>query len=106
MEVPIRHWWKVFFANPNCRFLMALYWRQEGQMKAKFRPCIAYVAWRSISGKEASGIFDLKQSRQISVGGMVTPDAVDIQGQDCHFVGKGNGSVYSLYEGDDQITLR
>jgi hypothetical protein len=75
-------------------------------MKAKMRPCIAYIAWRSISGKEASGIFDLTQSRQISVAGVVTPEAVDIQEQNCHLVGKRNGYEYSLYDGGDHITLR
>ena len=87
-------------------FLMALHWKQEGQMKANIRPCIAYVAWRSISGKEVSGIFDLTASKRVLVGGLVTPHAVDVQEHDCHLVGKGNGSEYSLYDGGDHITLR
>jgi hypothetical protein len=77
-------------------------------MKPSVRPCIAYAAWRSISGKEASGIFDLSKSKQISVNGTVTPHAIDIQekGQVCHLVGKGNGAEYSLFDGGDHITLR
>jgi hypothetical protein len=73
-------------------------------MKANVRSCIAYAAWRCISGKQSSGIFDSSQSRRISMSGSVTPDHLDIRDQQntCHLSGDGRGSRYSLYNDSDR----
>jgi hypothetical protein len=77
-------------------------------MKANVRPCIAYAAWRSISGKQSSGVFDASQSKRILMSGSVTPEHLDIQDQEqsCHFSGDGIGRRFSLYDVDrHHITL-
>jgi hypothetical protein len=78
-------------------------------MNSNVRSCIAYAAWCSISGKEASGIFDSSQSKRISMKGSVTPEHLDISDQEhrCHLSGNGTGSRFSLYEESDRhhITL-
>ena len=77
-------------------------------MKVNARPCIAYAAWRTISGKESSGIFDCSQSKHISMTGSVTPTHLDITDQErcCRFSGEGNASRYSLYDSDrHHVTL-
>jgi hypothetical protein len=78
-------------------------------MKANVRSCIAYAAWRCISGKEASAIFDSSQSKHILMKGSVAPEHLDISDQEesCHLSGDGTGSRFSLYSDSDRqhITL-
>ena len=78
-------------------------------MNANIRACIAYVVGRSVSGNQFAGVYDCFQSKDIPLSGSVTPDHVDIydEGQDCHLLGDGNGSRYSLlYDSDPHpVTL-
>lgn len=78
-------------------------------MKANVRSCIAYAAWRSISGKQSSAVFDSAQAKRVEMSGSVTPDHLDISDQErsCHFSGDGIGSRFSLYDdgGGHHITL-
>ena len=77
-------------------------------MQANIRPCIAYAAWRCISGKESSGIFDASQSKHIPMSGAVTPEHLDVHDreQSCHFSGDGISHKFSLYDADQHhVTL-
>jgi hypothetical protein len=78
-------------------------------MKANVRSCIAYAAWRCISGKQSSGVFDPSQSKRIPMTGSVTPEHLDVYDQEesCHFAGEGSNSRFSLYNKNDgqQVTL-
>src|SRR6476646_6323570 len=77
------------------------------KMNANVRPLIAYAAWRCISGRQSSGVFDSAQSKRILMSGSITPDHLDIQDHDqsCHFSGDGINSRFSLYDADHHVTL-
>ena len=78
-------------------------------MKSNVRSVIAYAAWRCISGKQSTGVFDSSQSKHIPMSGSVTPDHLDIYDQDksCHFSGDALNSKFSLYNAADRhhVTL-
>jgi hypothetical protein len=78
-------------------------------MKANVRSCIAYGAWRCISGKQSSGIFDTSQSKLILMSGSVASDHLDFSDKEesCHFSGDGSDSRFSLYNDCDghHVTL-
>jgi hypothetical protein len=69
-------------------------------MHPKLRTCIAYVAGRLISGREASSIYDNLQSKIICIEGQVTAENVKIFDQDrgCYLSGLGDGKAFELYD--------
>jgi hypothetical protein len=69
-------------------------------MHPKLRPCIAYVAGRLISGREAPSIYDNFQSKNICIDGVVTAENVKIFDHDrgCYLSGLGDGSAFELYD--------
>jgi len=77
-------------------------------MHPKLRPCIAYIAGRLISGRNASSIYDNLQSKTICFEGEVTAENVKVFDQDrgCYLsglgaglgAGLGDGKAFELYD--------
>jgi hypothetical protein len=69
-------------------------------MHPKLRTCIAYVAGRLITGREASSIHDKSQAKDIGIEGVVTPDQVKVFDGDrgCYLSGLGDGKAFELYD--------
>ncbi len=69
-------------------------------MDTKLRACVAFVAARLISGRNASFIYDYSQSKYIGMEGSVKPEGVNLYDNDrcCYFAGLGNGSFFNLYD--------
>ncbi|MEN6465775.1 MAG: hypothetical protein ABFD62_11400 [Syntrophaceae bacterium] len=69
-------------------------------MHPKLRTCIAYVAGRLISGRDATSIYDKSQAKDIFIEGPVTPASVKVFDRDrgCYLSGLGDENAYELYD--------
>jgi hypothetical protein len=79
-------------------------------MNPNTRACIAYVAGRLISKKEASSVTDFDRGKILIVDGEVQENKVEIYDFDskCNFCGEGKGNTWNLYDygGSHNITLK
>jgi hypothetical protein len=72
-------------------------------MRPNTRACIAYIAGRLVTGRNASSVYDYSQSKHILVSGTVEESRIQIYDYDrgCHFSGNRNGEKFSLYDYGD-----
>lgn len=69
-------------------------------MRSDVRACIAYVAIRIISGRNASGVYDNSGAGYISISGQITATNVNVfdYSRGAHFGGSGSGGRFSLFD--------
>ena len=69
-------------------------------MKQAVRTCVAYIAGRLISRREAATIYDASQSKHIAISGFVSKSLIDIHDylRDCKMSGSGSREGFRLYD--------
>ena len=72
-------------------------------MRPNTRACIAYVAVRLVTGRNALSVYDYSQSKHILVSGTVEESRIQIYDHDrgCEFSGNRNGDKFSLHHYGD-----
>lgn len=70
-------------------------------MSPNVRACVAYVAARLTSGRDATAIYDHSRSCHVLISGDVSPAEVSVYDYDrhCHFAGSGDGAGgFTIYD--------